>query len=100
MTQQRKLSNWTQLSAYAVRRPRKVRLKLIECHNNPCMNGQFFHLTCMNYKRKPNNAKTTWNCPNCSAANLYDIKTEIKVANSDSVKPSTCNSVSTPNNGY
>ena len=53
----------------------------------------------MNYKRKPNNAKTTWNCPNCSAANLYDIKTEIKVANCDRVKPSKCNSVSTPNNG-
>ena len=74
-----------------------MKLKLIECHNNPCMNGKFFHLTCMNYKRKPNNAKATWICPNCSAANLYDTK--IKVANSDSVKPSTCNRVSTPNNG-
>ena len=71
--------------------------KLIECHNNPCMNGKFFHLTCMNYKRKPNNAKTTWICPNCSAANLYATKT--KVARGDSVKASTCNSVSTPNNG-
>ena len=73
--------------------------KLIKCHSNPCMNGKFFHLTCMNYKRKPNNAKTTWICPNCSAANLYDTKTKIKVANSDNVKASTCNSVSTPNNG-
>ena len=71
--------------------------KRIECHNNPCMNGMFFHLTCMNYKRKPNNAKTTWICPNCSAANLYATKT--KVARGDSVKASTCNSVSTPNNG-
>ena len=33
--------------------------KLIECHNNPCANGTFFHLSCMNYKHKPNNAKTT-----------------------------------------
>ena len=45
------------------------------------MNEQFFHLTCMNCKRKPNYAKTTWNCPNCSEANLYDIKTEVKVVN-------------------
>ena len=22
--------------------------KLIECHDNPCMNGKFFHLSCMN----------------------------------------------------
>ena len=73
--------------------------KLIECHNNPCMNGKFFHLPCMNYKRKPNNAKTTWICPNCSVANLYDTKAKIKVKNSNSVKASTCNSVSTPNNG-
>ena len=55
----------------------------------------------MNYKHKPNNAKTTWICPNCSTANLYDTKTKIqvKVANIDSVKPSSCNSVSTPNEG-
>ena len=56
-------------------------------------------MTCMNYKCKPNNAKTTWICPNSSAANLYDTKTKIKVANSDSVKPSTCNSLRTHNNG-
>ena len=53
----------------------------------------------MNYKRKPNNAKTTWICPNCSAANLYVTKAKIKVKNGISVKASTCNSVSTPNNG-
>ena len=73
--------------------------KRIKCHNNPCMNGKFFHFTCMNYKRKPNNAKTTWICPNCSAANLYDTKSKIKVANSDNVKASACHIVSTPNNG-
>ena len=71
--------------------------KLIECHDNPCMNGKFFHLSCMNYKRKPNNAKTTRICLNCSAANLYDTKAKITVKNSNSVKASTCNSVSTPN---
>ena len=58
-------------------------------------------MTCMNYKHMPNNAKTTWICPNCSVAILYDTKTKIhvKVANSDSVKTSSCNSVSRPNNG-
>ena len=76
-----------------------MKLKLTGCHNNPCMNGKFFHLTCVNYKRKPNNAKTTWICPNCSAANLYDTTTKIKVANSNRVKASTCNMVSTHNNG-
>ena len=64
--------------------------KLIECHNDRCMNGKFFHLSCMNCKRKPNNAKTTWICPNCSAANLYDTKAKVKVKNSNSVKASTC----------
>ena len=53
----------------------------------------------MNYKCKPNNAKTTWICQYCSAANLYDTKTKMNVANSDTVKPSTCNIVSTPDNG-
>ena len=28
--------------------------KLIECHNNPCMNGKFFHLSCMNLRIKIN----------------------------------------------
>ena len=76
-----------------------MKLKLIECHNSPCVIEKFFRLICMNYKCKSNNAKTTWICQNCSAANLYDTKTKMKVANSDTVKPSTCNIVSTPNNG-
>ena len=39
--------------------------KLIECHNEPCNNGKFFHMSCLNYKRMPNNAKTTWKCNVC-----------------------------------
>ena len=39
--------------------------KLLKCHNELCSSGKFFHLTCMSYKRYPNNAKTTWVCNNC-----------------------------------
>ena len=39
--------------------------KLIECHSEPCNNGTFFHISCLNYKRMPNNAKTTWQCNGC-----------------------------------
>ncbi|KAI8519156.1 hypothetical protein Bbelb_024130 [Branchiostoma belcheri] len=39
--------------------------KLLECHNNGCESGKFFHLTCINYKRMPNNASTTWVCSDC-----------------------------------
>ena len=38
--------------------------RLLECHNNQCQNGQFFHLDCMHYKRMPNNA-ARWLCPVC-----------------------------------
>lgn len=39
--------------------------KLLECHNVSCNNGNFFHLTCLKYKRMPNNSRTTWICPGC-----------------------------------
>ena len=39
--------------------------KLLKCHNVLCSSGNFFHLTCMSYKRYPSNAKTTWVCNNC-----------------------------------
>ena len=32
-----------------------------------CENGKFFHLSCLGYKRKPNNSKTTWQCDKCKA---------------------------------
>ena len=71
--------------------------KLIECHNNPCINGKFFHLSCMNYKRKPNNAKTIWICPDCSAPNLHDTKAKVKVTNVNNVHASSI--ASTPKTG-
>jgi hypothetical protein len=39
--------------------------KLLECHSSNCSYGKFFHLACLNYKRLPNNSKTTWICPEC-----------------------------------
>ena len=52
---------------------------------------EVFHLSCMNYKHKPNNTKTTWICPHCTTANHYNTKAKIKVTYG--------NSVSIPNNG-
>ena len=39
--------------------------KLIECHSEPCNDRKLFHMSCLNYKRMPNNAKTTWQCNGC-----------------------------------
>lgn len=39
--------------------------KLLQCHNESCENGRFFHLNCLKYKRMPNNGQTTWICPSC-----------------------------------
>ena len=39
--------------------------KLLQCHSESCENGRFFHRTCLNYKRMPNNSQTTWTCPSC-----------------------------------
>ena len=38
---------------------------LIECHSAPWNNGKFFHMSCLNYKWMPNDAKTTWQCSGC-----------------------------------
>lgn len=59
--------------------------KLIECHNKPCTSGIIFLLSCMNYKGKPNNANTTWICPDCSAANLQNSTAKVNVTNVNSV---------------
>ena len=48
----------------------------------------------MNYKRKPNNAKATWICPDCIAVNLHDSKAKVKVTNVNNVHASSI--VSTP----
>ncbi|CAH3142607.1 unnamed protein product, partial [Porites evermanni] len=39
--------------------------RLLECHSEDCLNGKFFHLHCLKYKRMPNNSKTTWVCNSC-----------------------------------
>ena len=39
--------------------------RLLECHSKDCLNGSFFHLDCLKYKRMPNNSKTTWVCNGC-----------------------------------
>ena len=39
--------------------------KLLECHGDDCQSGKFFHLTCLGYKKLPNNSKTTWKCTDC-----------------------------------
>lgn len=39
--------------------------KLLKCHSTNCQNGFFFHLQCLQYKRMPNNSKTTWVCSDC-----------------------------------
>ena len=52
---------------------------LLQCQNELCTNGTFFHLKCLNYKRRPNNSKTTWKCGKCKT----DIDTR---KNLDTVK--------------
>ena len=44
---------------------------LLKCHNSDCKNGRFFHLRCLNYRRVPNNNRTTWMCRNCKVSRTY-----------------------------
>ncbi|XP_068714108.1 uncharacterized protein [Montipora foliosa] len=39
--------------------------RLLECHGTACKKGKFFHLSCLGFKRMPNNSKTTWQCEYC-----------------------------------
>ena len=39
--------------------------RLLECHGVACEKGEFFHLSCLGFKRMPNNSKTTWQCEYC-----------------------------------
>lgn len=41
--------------------------KLLECHSDSCLNGKYFHLQCVNHKRMPSNATTTWKSPDCKS---------------------------------
>ena len=49
------------------RQKAKIEEIIIQCHNPYCENGQFFHISCLGYKRKPNNSKTTWQCDKLKA---------------------------------
>ena len=47
--------------------------KLVERHSDDCQSGKFFHLTCIGYKKMPNNRKTTWKCTNCKKNNAKPL---------------------------
>lgn len=40
--------------------------RLLECQEPKCKNGKFFHLNCLNYKRRPNNS-SSWRCNKCKS---------------------------------
>ena len=44
----------------------------LQCQNQLRTDGKFFHLKCLNYKRRPNNIKTTWKSGKCKT----DIHTQ------------------------
>ena len=50
--------------------------KLLKCHNPLCENGQFFHLACLNFKRTPNKALTTWECMGCKSGGKGKLMTQ------------------------
>ena len=39
----------------------------LKCVNENCLNGKYFHLKCLGYKKRPNNYKTQWLCNGCIA---------------------------------
>ena len=41
--------------------------KLLCCNSGHCKYGKYFHLSCLKYKKLPNNSKTTWICQWCKA---------------------------------
>ena len=62
--------------------------KLLKCHNESCSSGKFFHLSCLSYKRYPNNYKLSWLCNKCKLESIVTKK---------SLKPFKEPSVSTAN---
>ena len=52
--------------------------KLLYCNNAKCNNGKYFHLSCLNYKRLPNNSKTTWVCHWCKASMMKETSSNSK----------------------
>ena len=72
--------------------------KLLECHSKDCQSGKFFHLTCLGYKKMPNNSKTTWKCTNCKKSNAkpFHDKSAVPVSTGQEnpVTTTTCSSQS------
>ena len=66
--------------------------KLLECHGATCKSGKYFHIHCLNLKRMPNNAKTTWKCAGCKKANATAPATTI-CASSAVLSPESSKSV-------
>eukprot|EP00112_Aurelia_sp_Birch-Aquarium-sp1_P020242 Seg5178.1 transcript_id=Seg5178.1/GoldUCD/mRNA.D3Y31 product="hypothetical protein" protein_id=Seg5178.1/GoldUCD/D3Y31 len=52
--------------------------KVIKCQAKECKSGQFFHLSCLGYKRRPNNSKKSWVCSYCRANGTTDQATTSK----------------------
>ncbi|XP_066270230.1 uncharacterized protein [Branchiostoma lanceolatum] len=66
--------------------------RYLKCHNANCDQGKYFHLSCLDMKRMPNNAKTTWQCKQCrkkkpSTSTPNSCTKKTKPVDS----PSTCN---------
>ena len=50
-----------------------------ECNGSNCPHGEFFHLQCLNYKRRPNN-RVNWKCNRCKTGT--EIKTTMILSSS------------------
>ena len=73
--------------------------KLLKCHNSECKNGQFFHLHCLDYKRMPNNSRTTWMCSNCKVSRTYQpaVQGPSQISQQTAKTPATtCSSFNLP----
>ena len=60
--------------------------KLLECHSGNCKSGNFFHLTCLGYKKMLNNSKTTWQCNNCKKMKTKSVDASSNVSAFTSVE--------------
>ena len=82
--------------------------RLIECHSEDCLNGKFFHLDCLKYKRMPNNSKSTWICNSCKEkpnkandVNIFTVQSGENITSSlTSLIPSTTCTSSIPQHPY
>ena len=69
--------------------------RLLECHNQHRVNGQFFHLSCIGYKKMRNNSKTNWQCTVCrtlSPITTDKITTSTATTGISTAYPTTCTS--------